>query len=63
MKKIYAFTFALMVLLTMAMSAEALEYKTISRSNGVSADASWTETNGDDVTTNTYLSVTETKES
>ena len=61
MKKIYAFTFALMVLLTMAMSAEALQYKTISRSNGVAADASWTETDGD-VTTDTYLSVTETND-
>ena len=59
MKKIYAITFALMVLLTMAMSAEALQYKTISRSNGVAADASWTETDGD-VTTDTYLYVTET---
>jgi iron uptake system EfeUOB component EfeO/EfeM len=61
MKKIYVFSFALMVLLTMAMSAEALEYKTISRSNGVAADASWTETD-DDVTTNTYLSVTGTND-
>ncbi|MDY9925498.1 hypothetical protein [Methanosarcina sp.] len=58
MKKIYAFTCALIVLLTMAMSAEALEYKTISRSNGEAANAYWTETNGD-INTETYLYVTE----
>ena len=58
MKKIYAFTFALMVLLTMAMSAEALEYKTISRDNGVSGNAYWIETTGD-INTETNLYVTE----
>lgn len=61
MKKIYAFIFALIVLLTMAMSAEALDYKTISRNNGVSANAYWTEVDGD-ITTETYLYVTETND-
>jgi len=43
----------------MAMSAEALESKTIERHNGAYASADWTETT-DDITTYTYLSVTET---
>ena len=53
--------FTLIVLLSMAMSAEALESKTIERHNGASAYADWTETNGD-ITTYTYLSVTETND-
>lgn len=61
MKKLYTFTFALIVLLSMAMGAQALESKTIERQNGVSAFATWTE-KSDDITTDTYLSVTETND-
>ncbi len=55
MKKTYTIVFALMVLLAMAMSAEALESKTMTRQSGDSAFASWS-TN----MSYAYLSVTET---
>jgi hypothetical protein len=59
MRKSYTILFALIVLLSTAMSVEALESKSMARYNGAYAYADWTETNGD-VTTYTYLSVTET---
>ncbi|TFH03420.1 MAG: hypothetical protein E4H06_04505 [Methanosarcina sp.] len=59
MRKSYTILFALIVLLSTAMSVEALESKTIERHNGAYAFADWTKTN-DGVTTYTYLSVTET---
>ena len=58
MRKIYTMLFTLIVLLSMAMSAEALGSKTFERHNGGSAYADWTEVNGD-ITTSKYLSVTE----
>lgn len=61
MRKSYTIMLALIVLLSTAMSVQALESKTIERQNGASADADWCEIN-DDVTTDTYLSVTETKD-
>ena len=51
--------FARVVLLSMAMSVQALESKTLSRANGASASAGWNEINGD-ITTSKYLSITET---
>ncbi len=57
MRKTYTILFTLIVLLSMAMSAEALESKTIERHNGASAYADWSETNGN-IITDTYLSVT-----
>ena len=59
MRKVFSVTFALIVLLSMATSVQALESKTIERHNGASAYAGWTEVNGD-VITDTYLDVTET---
>jgi len=47
MKKLYTIALALVVMLSMIMSATALQYKTIYRQNGVAAYASWSETNGD----------------
>jgi len=61
MRKSFVLTFALIVLLSMAMSVQALESKTIERNSGESAFASWTETNGNMVT-DTYLSVTKTND-
>ena len=61
MKKSFVVTFALIVLLSMAMSVQALESKTIERNNGESAFTSWTETNGNMVT-DTYLSITKTND-
>jgi hypothetical protein len=52
---------ALVVLLSTAMSVQALESKTIKRHNGASAYANWDERNGD-ITTSKYLSVTETND-
>lgn len=59
MKKIYTLVFALMVLLSVTMSAAALESKAISRQNGEAATASWS-----DMGTGSYtdLSVTETND-
>jgi hypothetical protein len=59
MRKLYTIIFALIVLFSTAVSVEALESKSMARDNGAYAFADWTETNGD-VTTYTYLSVTET---
>ena len=61
MRKLYIMCFTLIVLISTTMSAQALESKTIERQSGSSAYANWYETNGD-VTTCTYLSVTETKD-
>jgi hypothetical protein len=58
MRKSYTIIFALVVLLSMAMSVEALESKVTERHNGAYASADWVETN-DGVTTYTYISVTE----
>lgn len=43
MRKIYTMVLALMVLLSVTMSAAALETKIISRQNGESATASWSD--------------------
>lgn len=59
MRKLYKLSLALVVLLSMAMSAQALESKTIDRQNGASASANWDEINCD-ITTSKYLYVTET---
>jgi hypothetical protein len=59
MRKSYVILFTLVVLLSTAMSVQAMEFKIIERSNGASASADWYETNGD-MTTDKYLSVTET---
>jgi len=59
MRKSYTIIFALIALLSMTMSVQALESKEIVRQNGAHASADWVETNGG-VTTSTYLSVTET---
>jgi hypothetical protein len=58
MKKLYVVAFALMVLLSVTMSAVALTSKTIYRQNGESAYASWIA-EAEDLTTDTYLSVTQ----
>jgi hypothetical protein len=60
MRKIYTLVFALMVLLSVTMSAAALESKTISRQNGNAAVASWSNI-ATDGTIFTDLSVTKTK--
>lgn len=59
MRKLYTIVFALIVLFSMSVSVEALESKSMERHNGAYAFADWAETNGN-VTTYTYLSVTET---
>ncbi|MCC4767648.1 hypothetical protein FXW07_13810 [Methanosarcina sp. DH1] len=59
MRKLYIMCFTLIVLLSTSMSVQAMESKTIERQSGSSAYANWYETNGD-VTTYTYMSVTET---
>ena len=61
MRKSFILTFVLIALLSMAMGVQALESKTIDRSNGESAFASCTETNGN-IVTDTYLSVTKTND-
>lgn len=61
MRKLYIMCFTLIVLLSTSMSVQAMESKTIERQSGSSAYANWYETNGD-VTTCTYLSLTETKD-
>jgi hypothetical protein len=50
MRKIYTLVFALMVLLSVTMSAAALESKTIYRQNGVAAVASWSDETPDGTT-------------
>lgn len=59
MKK-YTLGFVLIVLLSMAMSVAALEYKTIYRQQGTSAFAEWIEIEGN-LTNYTDLSVTKTE--
>lgn len=59
MRKSYTIIFALIALLSMTMSVQALEFKTIERYSGASAYADFYETNGD-ITTGEYISVTET---
>ena len=59
MKQIYTLALAFMVLLSMTMSVEALEQKTLYRQNGIAAYADWTETTNEGITTDNYLSVTE----
>ena len=59
MRKLYTIIFALIVLFSTSVSVEALESKSMERHNGAYAFADWAETNGN-VTTCTYLSVTET---
>jgi hypothetical protein len=61
MRKSYTILLSLAVLLSMVMSVQAMESKTIDRSNGASASADWYETNGD-ITAGKYLSVTETED-
>jgi hypothetical protein len=58
MKKIYMLGLVFMVLFSMTMSVEALQQKTINRQNGLSAYADWTKTT-DDLTTDTFLTVTQ----
>ncbi len=62
MKKLYMVVFALMVLLSITMSVTALEQKTIDRQNGMAAYADWTETTPENITTDTYLSVTQSND-
>ncbi len=59
MKKIYKVVFALLAIFTIAMSAAALESKTMYRQDGVSAYAVWSEqtTSG---STDKFISVTKT---
>lgn len=61
MRKVFSVTFALIVLLSLATSVQALESKNIQRDNGASAFASWSETNGN-LINNTYLSVTKSND-
>lgn len=61
MKKIYTIVFALMVLLSITMSAAALQSKTIYRQNGLSATADWSEKTNDGIK-DTYLNVMNTKD-
>jgi hypothetical protein len=58
MRKLYVVALALIILLSVTMSAVALTSKTIYRQNGESASASWTA-EALDFTTETYLSVTQ----
>ncbi len=62
MRKLYVLALALMVLLSMTLSVEALEQKTINRQSGMTAYADWTETTAEGQTTDTYLSVTESND-
>lgn len=55
MRKAFSVTFALIVLLSLATSVQALESKTIQRDNGASACASWSKTDCN-LITDTYLS-------
>ncbi len=59
MKKLYKMGFALMVLLSVAMSATAMEYKTMYRQNGMAAYADWSNIK-DNVSTDHYMAVTNT---
>lgn len=59
MKKLYTIGFVLMVLFSMTMSVEALEYKTIYRQNGMAAYAYWIGSTPEGLNTDTFLAVTE----
>jgi hypothetical protein len=61
MRKVFSITFGLIVLLSIAMGAQALESKTITRNNGLSASTDWIEMNGNMIT-DTYLSVIKTND-
>jgi hypothetical protein len=56
MRKVFSVTFALIVLLSLATSVQAMESKTIQRDNGDSAWASWSNSTCCDQITDTYLS-------
>lgn len=62
MRKLYIMCFTLIILLSTAMSVQALESKTIERHNGASASATWTDMNGDIEGRDTILSVTKTND-
>jgi len=57
MKKLYRLVFALMVMLSMTMSVQALEQKTIDRQNSLGAYAYWTKTTTDEMKIITSLEV------
>lgn len=57
MKKLYTIGFVLIALFSIAMSVEALEYKTMYRQNGMSAYAYWMES-AEGLTTDTFLTAT-----
>lgn len=59
MKKIYTIGFALVVMLSMIMSAAALEFKTITRQSGEAAVAGWSTPDG---STFTGLQAVKTKD-
>jgi hypothetical protein len=59
MKKIYMVVFALLVIFSFTMSATALTQKNMDRRNGQAAYADWMETTPDGLTTDTYVSVTQ----
>lgn len=61
MRKLRVLLFSFLVLLSMTISVEAFDSKTVQRNNGESASAFWTEINGD-LTTDTMLFVTETED-
>jgi hypothetical protein len=61
MRKIFSVTFALIILLSLATSVQALEYKAIQRDNGASASAWWYKTDGN-LLTNSYLDVTKSND-
>ena len=62
MKKLCAIGFIFMVLLSMTMSAAALESKIINRQNGMAAYADWMESTPGGLTTDTYLSATKSND-
>jgi hypothetical protein len=59
MKKLFTSLFVLMVLLSLSISAEAFDSKSIYRTNGMAASASWFE-NTDSVDSGTFINVMET---
>jgi hypothetical protein len=59
MKKLFTGLFVLMVLLSLSISAEAFDSKSIYRTNGMAASASWFE-NTDSVDSGIFINVMET---
>jgi hypothetical protein len=59
MKKLFTGLFVLMVLLSLSISAEAFDSKSIYRTNGMAASASWFE-NTESVDSGTFINVMET---